>query len=146
MNLNLEFHFQPSRSFLKYQKEHGSAILPSEPGTTSPFQTPPRHSRLPAACPYLPLSAAVRRLLLSAGRASFHSLGSRARYSRHARVSRPRSYRQRARSAGGCPAAAAPLPEHPRHLRGLLYPLPQKRGSQQAAAEKTSANPAGKRL
>lgn len=66
MNLNLELHFKPSCSLLKYQKEQGSANPTIGTGHNLLFkcvQTPPRDSWLPAACPYLPLSAAVRRLL-----------------------------------------------------------------------------------
>lgn len=66
MNLNLELHLKPSCSLLKHQKEQGSAILPSEPGTTSSLSAhkphPVTRAFLPPALifPYLLL---LRRLL-----------------------------------------------------------------------------------
>lgn len=151
MNLNLELRFQP------FKISEGARVCYPTIGTghnsllLKRVQTPPRDSRLPAACPYLPLSAAVRRLLRLGGPWL---------------LSQPREHRSLfpARSALPAPllsAAAhgapgdAPLPLRlcqsipgtaNRDLEGPLHPLPEREASQQDAAETTSENPAGKRL
>lgn len=134
MNLNLELHFKPSCSLLKYQKEQGVCYPTIRTGHNlllKRVQTPPRVTRgflLPALIfPYLLLCGGCS---VSAGRGSFQSPGAALAIL----LSERRTERR------GMPRTANRDPQR------LLHPRPEKRASQQAAAEKTSANPAGKRL